>query len=159
MTMNLILISASLALYIPRLFAQSTGQTIIPSTLPACAQSCPNLLQGQTACTAPPNPPPGGTYGIQCFCGFAPLASLKADAPAQLCVTCSPTDNAAIQSWYKGACGLGGGAASGVNGQNGQTTSATTTPSSTLSTKAPAPTINGVTQAAASASNVAQGSW
>ncbi|KAL9026465.1 MAG: hypothetical protein Q9196_004874 [Gyalolechia fulgens] len=159
--MNLILVAAVLALYTPRLLAQSTSQTIIPSTLPACAQACPNLLQGQTACTAPPNPPPGGTYGIQCLCGFAPLASLKADAPAQLCITCSPTDNAAIQSWYKGACGLGGGAAPGVNSQNGQTTSATT-PSSTLSTQAtPVPTISGVTQVGdlTNASNAAQGSW
>ncbi|KAL9601603.1 MAG: hypothetical protein Q9219_002437 [cf. Caloplaca sp. 3 TL-2023] len=159
--MKFFTVSASLILIVPEVIAQSTGQPIIPSTLPSCAQSCPNLLQAQTACTAPPNPPPGGTYGIQCLCGFAPLAALKADAPTQICATCQPTDNAAIQSWYKGACGLGGGSAAGANAQNGQSTTATK-PSSTLPTQAtPAVSSNGVTVSGhpANAPNVAQHDW
>lgn len=159
--MNPFLVSAFLTLLIPQASSQATDQAIIPSTLPTCAQSCANLLQAQTACTAPPNPPPGGTYGIQCLCGFAPLASLKGDAPLQLCVACSQADNAAIQSWYKGACGLPGGSAAGANGQNGQTNTATT-PSSTIATSAtPAPSSKGVTISGhpANAPNVTQKNW
>lgn len=148
-------VPALLAAIIPSILSQSTGQAIIPSTLPACAQSCANLLQAQTACAAPPNPPPGGTYGIQCFCGFGPLLILKADAPQQLCAACSPSDNAAIQSWYKGACGVPGG-----SGQNGQSITATT-PTSTPSTSASTPTGQGATASGnpANAPNVTQGNW
>ena len=157
--MNPLRISAFVAIILPQVFSQATGQAIIPSTLPTCAQSCANLLQAQTACTAPPNPPPGGTYGIQCLCGFAPLASLKADAPAQLCATCSPTDNAAIQTWYRGACGLSGGSAAGQNGQSNPATAPSSTPSST--TAVAMPTNQGVTVSGhpANAPNVTQKDW
>ncbi|KAL8838191.1 MAG: hypothetical protein Q9170_002234 [Blastenia crenularia] len=159
--MNFYIIFAFLVFTVPQISAQSAGQAIIPSNLPGCAQSCTGLLEAQTACTAPANPTPGGTYGIQCFCGYAPLATLKADAPIQFCPTCSTTDNAAIQSWYKGACVSGGGSGAGANGLTGQTT-ATIGPSSTLSTKASAsPTVDGVTVSGhpANASNVAHKDW
>lgn len=156
--MNSFLLYTFLTFLIPRAFSQSTGQAIIPSTLPACAQQCANLLQAQTACTAPPNPPPGGTYGLPCFCGFAPLANLKADAPANICATCSTDDNAAIQSWYKGACSNGGQTTSAANGR---ATSAIA-PSSTASRVAtPKPTTQGttVTGHPANAPNVTQPNW
>lgn len=154
--MNIVWLSTFSILYTSGAYAQAPGQPILPSTLPACAQTCPNLIQGQNACIAPVNPPPGGTYGIPCLCAFPPLGPLKADAPAQLCATCSPTDNTAIQAWFKGACGLGGGATPSVNGQ----TTSTTTPTSTLSTKGPAPTFNGATAGnSANRSNDPDGSW
>lgn len=156
--MKTLLLLTLLAGIVPSIISQTTGQAIIPSNLPACAQSCANLLQAQTACTAPPNPPPGGTYGIQCFCGFAPLAPLGANAPQQLCVACSASDNAAIQSWYKDACGLSGGSA---NGQNGQTPT-TSTPSSISSTQATSTSTgqgSTVQGHPANAPNVAQKDW
>ncbi|KAL8900421.1 MAG: hypothetical protein Q9207_005711 [Kuettlingeria erythrocarpa] len=101
---------------------------VLPALLAALVPQISAQAPGQpTGCTAPPNPTPGGVYGVQCFCGFAPLLTLRADTPVQLCPTCSPTENAAIQSWYKGTCGLPGGTT------NGQTTTANA-PSSTSST-------------------------
>ena len=154
--MKSLLFPATLTLLAQRTISQATGQAIIPSNLPACAQQCPNLLQAQTACTAPPNPPPGGTYGLPCFCGFAPLANLRTAAPANICSTCSANENTAIQSWYQGACGNGGQTASAPNGQ---TTSATTP---TLPTGAtPNPTNQGTTVSGrpANVSNDAQEDW
>ncbi|KAL8721004.1 MAG: hypothetical protein Q9181_007801 [Wetmoreana brouardii] len=136
--------------------AQSSAQPITLSTLPSCAQQCPNLLQGQTACTAPPNPAPGGTYGLQCFCGFAPLLTLKGDAPANICATCSTADNAAIQSWYKGACN-GGGGAGAANGQTTPTSASTQRPTSTTNAASKASTT--ATAKGDSTKNVAQKDW
>ncbi|KAL8716429.1 MAG: hypothetical protein Q9220_000336 [cf. Caloplaca sp. 1 TL-2023] len=156
--MNPFLLAVLLASIVPRTLSQSTGQSLISSTLPSCAQQCANLLQAQTACTAPPNPAPGGTYGTQCFCGFAPLSSLKADAPANICVSCSTVDNAAIQSWYKSTCGLGGGSTTAANGQ----ATSTSNPSRTSSTSAkPGATNQGTTVSGhpADALNVAQKDW
>lgn len=151
------------AVFVSRSLSQATGEAIIPSTLPACAQSCPNLLDGQTACTVPLNPAPGGTYGIQCLCGFAPLSTLRADAPVQLCATCSPADNAAIQSWYQGACASPAGSAPGANGQNGQNGQTTTinTPSSTSPTGPSTTTVQAPTASSQSvnAPNTVEKSW
>ncbi|KAI4117765.1 MAG: hypothetical protein LQ345_002073 [Seirophora villosa] len=159
--MKPLLLTTLAALFVSRILSQATNQAILPSTLPACAQSCPNLVQGQTACIAPPNPAPGGTYGVQCLCGFAPLASLNAAAPVQLCATCSASENAAIQSWYQGACASPAGSApnaNGQNGQNGQTTTAVipsstslTTPSTT--TRVQAPTVSSQPATAPAADN------
>ncbi|KAL9595386.1 MAG: hypothetical protein Q9179_005003 [Wetmoreana sp. 5 TL-2023] len=149
-----------LLLHLHQTSAQSPAQPVSLSNLPSCAQQCPNLLQGQTACTAPPNPAPGGTYGLQCFCGFAPLLTLTADAPVNICATCSTADNAAIQSWYKGTCNGGGGGGAGA--ANGQTTSSASTQSPTSTTNA-APKASSSTATAkgnsANASNVAQKDW
>ncbi|KAL8765756.1 MAG: hypothetical protein Q9209_007263 [Squamulea sp. 1 TL-2023] len=154
--MKSLLLPTVFAALVQRSFSQVNGQALIPADLPACAQQCANLLQAQTACTAPPNPPPGGTYGLPCFCGFAPLSILKADAPVNLCSTCSTTENAAIQSWYKGACSNGGQTTSAPNGP---ATPATTTTS--LRGATPNPTSQGTTVSGrpASAGNVAQKDW
>lgn len=152
--MKSLVLPVLLAALIPQTFAQSSGQPVSLSTLPACAQACASLLQGQTGCTAPANPTPGGVYGVQCFCGFAPLLTLGTDTPVQLCPTCSPTENAAIQSWYKGTCGLPGGTT------NGQTTTANA-PTSTSSTGGTAATGQGATRAAdpGNVPNVEQKDW
>ncbi|KAL8926231.1 MAG: hypothetical protein Q9208_003134 [Pyrenodesmia sp. 3 TL-2023] len=155
--MKSLVIPALLAALVPQLLAQSAGQPVSLSTLPACAQACASLVQGQNACIPPPNPTPGGVYGLQCFCGFAPLLTLGTDTPVQLCPACSTTENAAIQSWYKGTCGLPGGAA---NGQPGQTTTANA-PTSTSSTGGTTATGQGATRAAdpGNVPNVEQKDW
>ncbi|KAI4110831.1 MAG: hypothetical protein LQ339_001107 [Xanthoria mediterranea] len=145
-----------LALLVQRAFSQATGQAIIPSNLPACAQTCANLIQAQTACIAPPNPPPGATYGLPCFCGYAPLANLKLDAPANLCATCSSSDNAAIQSWFKGACNNGGQTTSAPNSQ---TTPATTPSSSRGATPNPTNQATNVSNRPGQTPNDAQKGW
>ncbi|KAL9586261.1 MAG: hypothetical protein Q9212_001037 [Teloschistes hypoglaucus] len=155
------LIPTFLALIVSQTASQTTGQdqSLIPSNLPTCAQTCANLLQAQTACTAPPNPAPGGTYGVQCFCGFAPLASLDAAAPANLCAGCSTNDNAAIQAWYQGTCRNGGTSGATANGQT--TTSAATRGPTSSTTAAPKATSSGtmVNGHPANAPNVAQKDW
>ncbi|KAL8876836.1 MAG: hypothetical protein Q9198_005031 [Flavoplaca austrocitrina] len=118
--MRSLLLPSILALLLQQTYSQAAGQALIPSTLPPCAQTCPNLLQAQTACIAPPNPPPAATYGLPCLCGFAPLSTLRAAAPANICSTCSTADNAAIQSWYQGTCSNGGQTTSAPNGQTTQ---------------------------------------
>lgn len=159
--MKLFLVPTLLALIVSQTSSQTTGQgqSLIPSTLPSCAQTCANLLQAQTACTAPPNPAPGGTYGTQCFCGFAPLASLNAAAPANLCAGCSTNDNAAIQAWYQGSCRNGGTSGATANGQT--TTSAATKGPTSSTTAATQATSQGtlVNGNPADAPNVAQKDW
>ncbi len=152
--MKSLILPALLAALIPQISAQAPGQPVSLSTLPACAQACASLIQGQTGCTAPPNATPGGVYGVQCFCGFAPLLTLRADTPVLLCPTCSPTENAVIQSWYKGTCGLPGGTA------NGQTTTANA-PSTMSSTGGSTATGQGATRAAdpGNVPNVEQKDW
>ncbi|KAI4104595.1 MAG: hypothetical protein L6R37_003199 [Teloschistes peruensis] len=155
------LIPTFLALIVSQASSQTTGQdqSLIPSNLPSCAQTCANLLQAQTACTAPPNPAPGGTYGVQCFCGFAPLTSLDATAPANLCAGCSTNDNAAIQAWYQGTCRNGGTSGATADGQT--TTSAATKGPTSSATAAPKATNSGtmVNGHPANAPNVAQKDW
>ena len=161
--MKLSAISAVVAVIVPLTATQSTGQPIIPSTLPACAQTCGILLQAQAACTAPPNAPPGGTYGLPCFCQSAFLGPLKSAAPSNICATCSTTDNAAIQSWFQGACKNGGtGGAGAAAGSNPQTTSTSSSSIATVVPAAATPTNSGATvngQPAANTLNVAQKGW
>ena len=146
--------------------SQSLGQQNLLPPRPACAQQCANLLQAQTACTPPPNPPPGGTYGIQCLCGFAPLLSLKEAAPVNLCAGCSTEDNALIQEWFQTRCAEGGTSDSGNSNPaaNGQTTSSSVQgqgQTSTASAASPRNTNQGVTVDghAATATNKEEGSW
>lgn len=140
-----VLISALALALLPRTLAQQPV-TLIASSLPACAQSCPTLLQAQTACVPPPNGQAAvtdtTTYN-SCFCNSAYLTNLKAGAAQGVCPTCSTDDTSTLQSWYSGFCqigGVAGGAAGGANGNgNGPTTTSTSTSStSTQTTKAPA---------------------
>ncbi|KAL8852696.1 MAG: hypothetical protein Q9221_002456 [Calogaya cf. arnoldii] len=154
--MKSLLLPSILALLVQQACSQTTGQAIIPSNLPACAQQCALLQAAQTACTAPPNPPPGATYGLPCFCGYAPLANLKLDAPTNLCATCSTSDNAAIQSWYKGTCSNGGQTTSA---SNGQTTPATNPSSSRTATPNPTNQPNNVANRPGQTPNKEQKGW
>lgn len=129
--------------------------TLISNALPACAQSCPVLLQAQSACV----PPPLGAAAVSnqqtytsCFCQSSYLGPLKAGTGTSVCPTCSTADMSTTQQWYNGLCGTQNGAATPPNGQVPTTTtsssSTTTAPTQTTNTAKPtgARTAGGVTQ-------------
>lgn len=128
----------------PILPLASAQTTLISNTLPACAQSCPVLLQAQSACV----PPPTGAAAVSnqqtytsCFCQSNYLVPLKSGSANNLCPTCSAADLSTTQQWYNGLCQQGTAPANNNNGNNnnGQqpakssstlTTSTTTPPAS-----------------------------
>ena len=108
--------------------------TLIATSLPACAQSCPILLQAQSACVPPPNGvaavSDSATYN-SCFCHSSYLVALNGQSAQSVCPTCSAGDAASLQSWYQGLCSSGGAGGAA----NGPTTSSTSTSSTSTSTK------------------------
>ena len=94
---------------LPVIYGQQV--TLIPSSLPPCAQTCPVLVQAQNACVPPAalvtNP---ATYQ-SCFCQSAFLVSLRSTSNSNICVPqCPDGDFATIISWYKSLCSIGGAA-------------------------------------------------
>ena len=127
--------------------------TLIPSSLPPCAQTCPVLVQAQSACVPPAalvtNP---ATYQ-SCFCQSAFLVSLRSSSDGNICAPqCPDGDFAAIKSWYKGFCQIGGAAPTTTT----LVTSTTTTGIPTSATGASSTAIvdaGGQTQPPSSGSN------
>ena len=104
------LLLSSILLYILSLIS-AQQVTLIPASLPACAQSCPLLIQAQGACVPPAalvtNP---ATYQ-SCFCQSAFLGPLRSSPTSNICAPqCPDADFATIGTWYKGLCGIGGAA-------------------------------------------------
>ncbi|MCJ1432001.1 hypothetical protein MMC27_001357 [Xylographa pallens] len=88
-----------LLLYSALTTAQSTSSQI-PSTLPACAQTCIALTQASQSCASNQ-----ATYQ-SCFCQSALLSSLKTSPTDNKCSPqCGDADFATIASWYNGQCG------------------------------------------------------
>lgn len=117
---------AIFALLAPRLTDAQGASALISSSLPSCAGQCSVLQQAATGCTPAGGAPVANQATYQsCFCQSALLPSLFSTTPVQLCSTCSQSDMATIQSWYKGLCGKGAGVANDPN-----------TPSSTSSAPA-----------------------
>ena len=121
--------------------------TLIATSLPACAQSCPTLLQAQSACVPPPNGAAAvsdsATYN-SCFCHSNYLVALNGQSAQSVCPTCSAGDTSSLQSWFQGFCNSGGAAVAG----NGPTTTSTSSSSTSASTKtAAAPTGTGAKSA------------
>jgi len=85
------------------------SQVIVPTTgtdtFPACAASCPLLLQAQTSCLPPAAPVADQATYDSCFCQSALLQPLKS-SPWGVCGVVCPTqvDTAALQAWYGGYC-------------------------------------------------------
>lgn len=126
-------------LIISTFVTSAVAQSIIPSTEPSCANTCPVFVQAQAACSTDA----GNQAQYQsCFCQSAYLSTIKSAPTNNLCApTCSDSDFGTIASWYNGLCS--GGAAPAP----GQTTLATTT--------TPAPTQGQATTTASSASSSA----
>ena len=118
---------ASLLLSILALtYAQTT---ILSPTLPACASTCPVLIQAQSGCVPPAAPVTNQATYQSCFCQSAYLTSLKSSNNNICAPQCSDSDFAAIDTWYKGLCG--GNAAAG---QATTIATLTPTPTTTLAT-------------------------
>ena len=135
----------------PFTYAQTT---IISNTLPACAQSCPVLIQAQSACV----PPPAGAAAVSnqqtytsCFCQSNYLVPLKSGSASTLCPTCSAQDMSSTQQWFNRLCQQGvapGGNNNNGGGQQAPKSSSTLKTSSTppASKQTGSSTAGGVTQ-------------
>ena len=85
--------------------------TLLPATLPACAQTCPVVIQAQTGCVPPAAPVTDAATYQSCFCQSGYLAPLRASS-ANICAPqCADGDFATISTWYKGFCAPGAAAA------------------------------------------------
>ena len=127
--------------------------TLIPSSLPPCAQTCPVLVQAQSACVPPAalvsNP---ATYQ-SCFCQSAFLVSLRSTSNSNICAPqCPDGDFATIASWYKGMCGISGGAPAATT-LTTSTTSAGIPTSTTGASSTAVGSVGGQTQPASSGPN------
>ena len=112
------------ALLLAPSFAQQV--TLIPSTLPACATTCPSLINAQTLCVPPSAPVSSEAIYTSCFCQSNYLTPLKSSS-ANICAPqCSDGDFAAIDSWFNGFCGVN--AAAGPPATTPTTLITTTTP-------------------------------
>jgi hypothetical protein len=89
--------------------AITAAQTILPSTasasFPACALSCPLLIQAQNSCIPPTVPATDQYFYDLCFCQ-SPLISTLHASPDGTCDTyCTvESDRQLLQSWYNGFC-------------------------------------------------------
>ena len=78
--------------------------SLIPTTLPACAQSCDVLQKAATGCIPPAAPVTNQNTYQSCFCQSALLSSLQTSS-GNLCPSqCSDTDYTTIDTWYKSVC-------------------------------------------------------
>lgn len=114
------------------------AQTLISSTLPACAQQCPVLIQAQGGCVPPAAPVTNQGIYQSCFCQSTFLQPLYG-GPTPLCPSCPPADMTTIQNWFQGLCKPG----APQGGQ--QPAPTTTTPSTTISATAAATSSAGLT--------------
>lgn len=114
------------------------AQTLISSTLPACAQQCPVLIQAQGGCVPPAAPVTNQGIYQSCFCQSTFLQPLYG-GPTPLCPSCPPADMTTIQNWFQGLCKPG----APQGGQ--QPAPTTTTPSTSISATAAATSSAGLT--------------
>lgn len=97
----------SLSIVILGLYSSlAIAQSIIPSSQPACIQSCSAFIQAQQACVT--------DIGQQalyqsCFCQSAYLSGIKGNPANNICPNCATGDWNTITGWYQGLCGGGGG--------------------------------------------------
>lgn len=102
--------------------------TLIAQNLPACAQTCPILLQAQGGCVPPAAAVTNQGQYQSCFCQSAFLTPLY-QPTSTLCPVCSTQDMATIQTWFQGLCKQG---APVVPQSSSSTPPTPTTTSSTL---------------------------
>ena len=103
---------------------QAQQPTLLPTSLPACAQTCPVLIQAQSGCIPPAAPITNQATYQSCFCQSGYLTSLKTSSTNICAPQCSDPDFTTIDSWYKGLCGVN-------NAPGGGTIIATLTPTPT----------------------------
>lgn len=87
-------------------FSLTAAQTIIPPTIPICAQTCPILLDAQRGCVPPAAPVQDQRTYQSCFCLSALLTQLPS-SPFAVCPSCSSGDQGLLQSWFSDLCKQG----------------------------------------------------
>lgn len=118
-------------------FSLTAAQTIIPPTIPICAQTCAILLDAQRGCVPPAAPVEDPGIYQSCFCLSALLTQLPS-SPAAVCPSCPSADLVQLQSWFSGLCKPG----SPVNPVSAPPTVTTFLVSSTTSRAVPTATAN-----------------
>lgn len=88
------------------LFSLSAAQTIIPPSIPYCAQVCPILLDAQRGCVPPAAPVEDQRIYQSCFCLSALLTQLPS-SPSAVCPACPSEDQVLLQSWFSDLCKQG----------------------------------------------------
>lgn len=88
------------------LFSVSAAQTIIPPSIPYCAQICPILLDAQRGCVPPAAPVEDQRIYQSCFCLSALLTQLPS-SPSAVCSACPSEDQVLLQSWFSDLCKQG----------------------------------------------------
>lgn len=81
----------------------TAAQTIIPPTIPVCAQTCTILLDAQRGCVPPAAPSTNQEIYQSCFCLSALLTQLPS-SPSVVCPACSSGDQGLLQSWFSDLC-------------------------------------------------------
>lgn len=81
----------------------TAAQTIIPPTVPVCAQTCAILLDAQRGCVPPAAPVTSQVIYQSCFCLSALLTQLPS-SPSAVCPACSSEDQGLLQSWFSDLC-------------------------------------------------------
>lgn len=81
----------------------TVAQTIIPPTIPVCAQTCTILLDAQRGCVPPAAPVTSQEIYQSCFCLSALLTQLPS-SPSVICPACSSVDQGLLQSWFSDLC-------------------------------------------------------
>jgi len=121
----------ALALFAPLTSAQ-IGVILDPSKLPACALTCPILIQSQQICTPPIVNGDQGTYQT-CFCNTAALAPFRAGQTTGVCDgICNAGELTQTQQWFHNLCSGGvavipnGGATAAANAPTTTTTAGST---------------------------------
>ena len=118
--------------------------SLIPTTLPACAQTCAVLQAAATGCVPPAAPVTDQNTYQSCFCQSALLSSLQTSS-SNLCPSqCSDADYATIDTWYKSVCPSNNAAAPPV------VTVTTTLMTSAVSATSPAVTATDLSESAPS---------
>lgn len=127
---------------IPLLFLALTvaqQSLLLPDSLPACVQQCPNLLNAAILCVPPSAPTaPQSTYN-SCFCQSALLTTLSISPSVSLCPgICNDADYALVVEWYTTFCPTNGPPAAVPPSGPGPTTLATA-----ISPNAPTAAVSG----------------
>lgn len=119
----------------------TSAQTIIPNTLPACAQQCSRLQDAQRLCVPPIAP---AASQRTCFCESNFLIPLRSGGAPGLCPTCSAPEMETTYDWFRRLCAApntganaGGDIPDGVQPIGPPTTTSTSTRAARTSTNLP----------------------
>jgi hypothetical protein len=101
---------------LPLVSAQAVQYTLLPGNLPSCATQCQVFDGAATDCVPPVAPVTNNEAYISCFCFYSTLAPMRTSSQNICAPTCSDSDWATIENWYRSLCGLSAMSTSTVTG-------------------------------------------